>query len=101
MLQHEFLTIPEVATLLKVHEITVRRMLKSKRLSAYRVGKVYRFRREEIDAYLRSVHEKAFEEEQPIVQNNAAWLDELEMITLPKGVSTSFSREEIITERGF
>lgn len=53
----ELLTIPEVATLLKVHEITVRRMLKTKILTAYRVGRMYRLRRDDVDAYLRGTKE--------------------------------------------
>ena len=57
MHSEELLTIPEVATILKVHEITVRRMLKTHTLTAYRVGRMYRFRRDDIETYLRSTRE--------------------------------------------
>jgi excisionase family DNA binding protein len=108
MMMQEFLTIPEVATLLKVHEITVRRMLKAKTLPAYRVGKVYRFRRDDIDAYLHSVRKQAFPEQysrtrkhQPS-KNTAIWLDELESIELPHEFDAStFARNAMITDRGF
>ena len=59
MHSEELLTIPEVATILKVHEITVRRMLKTHALTAYRVGRMYRFRRDDIEAYLRSTRENS------------------------------------------
>lgn len=53
----ELLSVREVAILLKVHEITVRRMLKTKTLTAFRVGRMYRFRRNDIEAYLQTTKE--------------------------------------------
>lgn len=100
MLSQEYLTIPEVATLLKIHEITVRRMLKAKTLPAYKVGKMYRFRRDEIDAYLKSLRDSTIplrSEKQP----QSSWIDDLEMIDLEREVQKSgFSRTEMIVERG-
>jgi excisionase family DNA binding protein len=102
MRHHELLTIPEVAALLNVHEITVRRMVKSKTLPAYRVGKVYRFRREEIDAYLRSVREQPIQQppQKPVHHSTTTWIDELEMIAMSESVEHTFSRQDMITERG-
>lgn len=100
MLSQEYLTIPEVATLLKVHEITVRRMLKAKTLPAYKVGKMYRFRRDEIDAYLKALRDASTlpRPEQP---PHHLWIDDLEMIDLGREAHQSrFSRQEMIVERG-
>ena len=47
-----FLTVREVATLMRVSTMTVYRLIKSGDLAATRVGRSYRLRETEIDAYL-------------------------------------------------
>jgi excisionase family DNA binding protein len=46
------LTVAEVATIMRVSNMTVYRLIKSGQLSAIRVGKNYRIRRGDIDRYL-------------------------------------------------
>lgn len=52
------LTVGEVATLMRVSNMTVYRMIKSGQLGAIRVGKNYRIRRSDVERYLtdRAVH---------------------------------------------
>ena len=47
------LTVGEVATLMRVSNMTVYRMIKAGQLGAIRVGKNYRIRASEVDRYLR------------------------------------------------
>ncbi len=46
------LTVAEVADLMRVSSMTVYRLIKSRELRSVRVGKSYRLREEDIDAYL-------------------------------------------------
>jgi excisionase family DNA binding protein len=46
------LTVGEVASVLRVSNMTVYRVIKSGQLSAIRVGKNYRIRRRDVDRYL-------------------------------------------------
>lgn len=46
------LTVGEVATLMRVSNMTVYRLIKAGQLSAIRVGKNYRIRRSDMDRYL-------------------------------------------------
>lgn len=46
------LTVGEVATLMRVSNMTVYRLIKAGQLAAIRVGKNYRIRRTDIDRYL-------------------------------------------------
>lgn len=46
------LTVGEVASLMRVSNMTVYRLIKSGQLSAIRVGKNYRIRRGDVDRYL-------------------------------------------------
>ena len=46
------LTVGEVATLMRVSNMTVYRMIKSGQLGAIRVGKNYRIRRSDVERYL-------------------------------------------------
>lgn len=46
------LTVGEVATLMRVSNMTVYRLIKSGQLAAIRVGKNYRIRRGDMDRYL-------------------------------------------------
>lgn len=62
MAEHGFgeplLTVGEVASLMRVSNMTVYRLIKSGQMSAIRVGKNYRIRRGDVDRYLndRTVH---------------------------------------------
>jgi excisionase family DNA binding protein len=47
-----FLTVAEVADMLRVSSMTVYRLIKAGDLRAVRVGKSYRLREEDIDAFL-------------------------------------------------
>jgi excisionase family DNA binding protein len=46
------LTVGEVATVMRVSNMTVYRLIKSGQLSAIRVGKNYRIRRSDVERYL-------------------------------------------------
>ncbi len=46
------LTVGEVATLMRVSNMTVYRLIKSGQLAAIRVGKNYRMRRSDVERYL-------------------------------------------------
>lgn len=46
------LTVGEVATLMRVSNMTVYRLIKAGQLGAIRVGKNYRIRRSDVDRYL-------------------------------------------------
>jgi excisionase family DNA binding protein len=54
-----FLTVQEVADQLRVSTMTVYRLIKSGELRAMRVGKSYRLREEDIDAYLSKAYTEA------------------------------------------
>lgn len=54
-----FLTVAEVAGLLRVSTMTVYRLLKAGELASVRVGKSYRVREEDVDAYLASRYTEA------------------------------------------
>ncbi len=47
-----FLTVAEVASLLRVSTMTVYRLIKADELPAVRVGKSYRLREDDVDKYL-------------------------------------------------
>ncbi len=47
-----FLTVAEVADLMRVSTMTVYRLIKAGDLRAVRVGKSYRIREDDVDAYL-------------------------------------------------
>lgn len=56
MVEREFgeplLTVGEVASVMRVSNMTVYRLIKSGQLSAVRVGKNYRIRRRDVERYL-------------------------------------------------
>jgi excisionase family DNA binding protein len=54
-----FLTVAEVAQSLRVSNMTVYRLISSGELPAVRVGKSYRLREEDVDAYLASRYTQA------------------------------------------
>lgn len=47
------LTVREVAELLQLHPITVYRLLKTKELPVFRVGKIWRFRLYDVEAWMK------------------------------------------------
>ena len=49
-----FLTVAEVAELMRVSNMTVYRLVKSGELRALQIGKSYRLREEDVDAFLAS-----------------------------------------------
>ena len=53
VLGERLLTVSEVASAMRVSNMTVYRLIKSGQLSAIRVGKNYRIRTSEVDRYLR------------------------------------------------
>ncbi len=50
--QARFLTVAEVAALLRVSNMTVYRLISAGELAAVRVGKSYRLREDDVDKYL-------------------------------------------------
>ncbi len=48
----QFLTVGEVAQVLRISNMTVYRLISSGQLAAVRVGKSYRLREEDVDRYL-------------------------------------------------
>ncbi len=54
-----FLTVAEVASLLRVSTMTVYRLIKASELGAVRVGKSYRIREDDVDRYLESRYTEA------------------------------------------
>jgi excisionase family DNA binding protein len=54
-----FLTVSEVADLLRVSSMTIYRLIKEGEMPAVRVGKSYRLREEDIDAYLAKQYTEA------------------------------------------
>jgi len=57
--QARFLTVAEVASLMRVSNMTVYRLIKAGELGALRVGKSYRIREDDIDRYLASRYTEA------------------------------------------
>ncbi len=54
-----FLTVQEVATVMRVSSMTVYRLIKSGELSAVRVGRSFRVSELDVDAYLQSRYTQA------------------------------------------
>ncbi|MHB8670047.1 MAG: helix-turn-helix domain-containing protein [Acidimicrobiales bacterium] len=54
-----YLTVAELADLLRVSTMTVYRLLQAGELASVRVGKSYRVREEDVDAYLASRYTEA------------------------------------------
>ena len=53
-LEKEFYTVKELAELLCVKPLTIYRMVQRKELPHYKIGRSVRFRRDDIEAYLKS-----------------------------------------------
>lgn len=54
-----FMTVAEVATLMRVSTMTVYRLIKAGDIAAVRVGKSYRIREEDVDGFLSSRYTQA------------------------------------------
>ena len=54
-----FLTVAEVAALMRVSTMTVYRLIKAGELASVRVGKSYRIKEEDVDRYLVSRYNQA------------------------------------------
>ena len=52
VIQEEFLTVEELAALLKITKMTVYRMIKRKVLPYYSIGRVIRFRKPDVEEFL-------------------------------------------------
>lgn len=52
MQNEQFYSIHEVAKMLKVAYLTVYRWIQSKKLKAYKAGKQYRIKKEDLDVFL-------------------------------------------------
>jgi excisionase family DNA binding protein len=57
--QARFLTVAEVAELMRVSTMTVYRLIKAGDMAAVRVGKSYRVREDDVDRYLASRYNAA------------------------------------------
>jgi excisionase family DNA binding protein len=57
--QSRFLTVAEVAGMLRVSTMTVYRLIKAGNLAAVRVGKSYRVREDDVDRYLAASYTQA------------------------------------------
>jgi excisionase family DNA binding protein len=55
----KFLTVAEVASLMRVSKMTVYRLIKQGDLPAFRVGRAYRMREEDVRRYLDSRYTEA------------------------------------------
>jgi len=53
--------IEEVAAYLKVHSSTIYRLIKSKQLPVFRIGADFRFRRSDIDVWIRKKEQALLE----------------------------------------
>ena len=54
-----FLTVAEVADLMRVSKMTVYRLIRSGKLPAVQIGKAYRVREDELESYLNANYVKA------------------------------------------
>jgi excisionase family DNA binding protein len=57
--QARFLTVAEVAALMRVSTMTVYRLIKAGELASVRVGKSYRVREDDVDRYLSDRYNQA------------------------------------------
>lgn len=54
-MKYEFLTVQEVANILKVTKMTIYRYIKANKITAYKVGKDFRINKEEFDKFLNRI----------------------------------------------
>ena len=55
----QWLTVDEISKQMRVHPMTVYRLIKSGQLTAARMGRAYRIKREDFDEYLKGRQEDA------------------------------------------
>ena len=68
-----FMTVEDVAEMLRINKSTVYRMAKQGRLPATRVGRQWRFRLSTLEEFLDSGGEVVFEEERRQAQGGSRW----------------------------
>lgn len=56
-MEYDFITVEEFAKMLKVNKMTIYRYIKAGKLSAYRIGKNFRIRKEEAISFLEKTRE--------------------------------------------
>jgi len=54
-MKSRFMTVKEVADLLRVNKMTIYRAIKAKKMTAYKVGKDYRIKEDEFNLYLSKI----------------------------------------------
>ena len=52
----DFMTVSEVARMLRLSQVTVNRLIRGNKLQAYRFGKVYRIPKDEVERFLNASH---------------------------------------------
>jgi putative molybdopterin biosynthesis protein len=57
-MKYEFLTVEEVANILKVTKMTIYRYIKAGKLTAYKVGKDFRINKQEFDKFLSKIRQE-------------------------------------------
>jgi len=57
-MKYEFLSVEEVANILKVTKMTIYRYIKAGKITAYKVGKDFRINKEEFDKFLNRIRIK-------------------------------------------
>lgn len=70
---NNFMTVEDVAEMLRINKSTVYRMAKQGRLPATRVGRQWRFRLSALEEFLDSGGEAVFEEERRQAQGGSRW----------------------------
>lgn len=96
----EILTPEQVAQILQVHPFTVLKFIKQEKLKASKLGRVYRIRKSDVDAFLdeqanRTTTKKADSDKKAKKNIEASTLDKVE----PKGNTTKEVQESVQPEQ--
>jgi len=84
MPDHKLLTADEAAAYLRVNVNTLRRYIRQRKVRAAKLGKGYRIRQEDLDAFLKSLTEDALPLiPEEVAESEAAWTDYLAGRTIP------------------
>lgn len=59
-MDYEFLTVEEVAKILKVNKMTIYRYIKAGKITAYKVGKDFRIKKGEFERFLNTIKTEGF-----------------------------------------
>lgn len=54
-MEYDFLTVEEVASILKVNKMTIYRYIKARKITAYKVGKDFRIKKDEFDGFIERI----------------------------------------------